>query len=230
MNKVSVVGLDLAKNVFHLVGCNAYGKEVMRKVLKRGQVLAYFSNLPSCLIGMEACAVERLRAPAPILPVVVDFHPVQYLLLPGRHRDRGCCCCAHVARSLLTAAGGRSESYGVPHRCVRPVGGRQVDHRRQPGRAAGHVSAGWICRWQADWSADHRQLFRRKPPAECRPPVPATNRLASANTGKLYITAEAQRRRGIFSMLLLDLAKNNRVVRNSGSSTKILLVLRQGGF
>jgi transposase len=56
MKEITTVGLDLAKNVFHLVGCNAYGKEVMRKVLKRGQVLAYFSNLPSCLIGMEACA------------------------------------------------------------------------------------------------------------------------------------------------------------------------------
>jgi transposase len=56
MQEITTVGLDLAKNVFHLVGCDAQGKEVKRKMLKRGQVLAYFANLPPCLIGMEACA------------------------------------------------------------------------------------------------------------------------------------------------------------------------------
>jgi transposase len=56
MGEITTVGLDLAKNVFHLIGCNERGKEVKRKMLKRGQVLAYFANLPPCLIGMEACA------------------------------------------------------------------------------------------------------------------------------------------------------------------------------
>jgi transposase len=56
MQEITTVGLDLAKNVFHLIGCNEHGKEVKRKMLKRGQVLAYFANLPPCLIGMEACA------------------------------------------------------------------------------------------------------------------------------------------------------------------------------
>ena len=45
MQEITTVGLDLAKNVFHLIGCNAYGKEVKRKMLKRGQVMAYFANL-----------------------------------------------------------------------------------------------------------------------------------------------------------------------------------------
>lgn len=53
---VTTVGLDLAKNVFHLVGLNAQGQEKMKKRLSRGQVLKYFANTPSCLIGMEACA------------------------------------------------------------------------------------------------------------------------------------------------------------------------------
>jgi transposase len=56
MKEITTVGLDLAKNVFHLIGCNVHGKEVKRKMLKRGQVMAYISNLPACLIGMEACA------------------------------------------------------------------------------------------------------------------------------------------------------------------------------
>jgi transposase len=56
MKEITTVGLDLAKNVFHLIGCNTHGKEVKRKMLKRGKLAAYFANLPPCLIGMEACA------------------------------------------------------------------------------------------------------------------------------------------------------------------------------
>jgi transposase len=56
MNEIATVGLDLAKNKFHIIGCNVHGKEVKRKMLRRGQVMAYFANLPPCLIGMEACS------------------------------------------------------------------------------------------------------------------------------------------------------------------------------
>jgi transposase len=53
---ITTVGLDLAKNLFHLVGLDAQGREVMKKRLSRAQVLRHFANLPKCLIGMEACA------------------------------------------------------------------------------------------------------------------------------------------------------------------------------
>jgi transposase len=56
MQEITTIGLDLAKSVFHLVGCNPHGKEIKRKMLKPGQVMVYFANLPPCLIGMEACA------------------------------------------------------------------------------------------------------------------------------------------------------------------------------
>ena len=52
---VTTIGLDIAKNVFHLVGADARGKQVLKKQLKRKQVLAYFANLPSCIVGLEAC-------------------------------------------------------------------------------------------------------------------------------------------------------------------------------
>jgi hypothetical protein len=51
MQEITTVGFDLAKNLFHLIDCNEHGKEVKRKMLKRAQVLAYFANLPPCLIG-----------------------------------------------------------------------------------------------------------------------------------------------------------------------------------
>ena len=55
MSKITTIGLDLAKNVFHAVCCDEHGKVVRKKMLKRSQVLAYFANLHQCLVGMEAC-------------------------------------------------------------------------------------------------------------------------------------------------------------------------------
>ena len=53
---ITTIGLDLAKNVFQVHGVDEHGKAVLRKTLKRAQVLAFFANAPTCLIGMEACA------------------------------------------------------------------------------------------------------------------------------------------------------------------------------
>ncbi len=53
---ITVSGLDLAKNVFHFVGCNKAGKLKRKKILKRNQVLSHFAVLPPCLVGIEACS------------------------------------------------------------------------------------------------------------------------------------------------------------------------------
>lgn len=55
MNKITTVGLDTAKLVFHVIGLNRAGKVVERKQLRRGKLLAYFANLPATVIGLEAC-------------------------------------------------------------------------------------------------------------------------------------------------------------------------------
>ena len=55
MNEVTTIGIDLAKNVFQVHGVDAPGKIVIRKRLRRRQVLAFFRKLPPCLVGMEAC-------------------------------------------------------------------------------------------------------------------------------------------------------------------------------
>lgn len=52
----SVVGLDIAKNVFVAVGLNERGKQVFKKKLGRSEVLAFFANLAPTAIGIEACA------------------------------------------------------------------------------------------------------------------------------------------------------------------------------
>jgi hypothetical protein len=56
MAKITTIGLDLAKHVFHVVCCDELGKLVSKRMLKRRQVLRFFANLPACQIGMEACA------------------------------------------------------------------------------------------------------------------------------------------------------------------------------
>ena len=53
--KLSVLGIDLAKQVFHLVGMDTHGTIVVRKRLYRAQVMAFIAKLPPALIGMEAC-------------------------------------------------------------------------------------------------------------------------------------------------------------------------------
>jgi transposase len=56
LNKaIAVVGIDIGKNSFHVVGHDEQGAIVLRQKWSRGQVEARFANLPSCLIGMEAC-------------------------------------------------------------------------------------------------------------------------------------------------------------------------------
>src|SRR5436190_22164159 len=52
---VAVVGIDIGKNSFHVVGHDERGAIVLRQKWSRGQVEARFANLPPCLVGMEAC-------------------------------------------------------------------------------------------------------------------------------------------------------------------------------
>ena len=56
MDEVITIGVDLAKNVFQVHGVDAEGGVVVRRQLRRGQVLPFFKKQPPCLIGMEACA------------------------------------------------------------------------------------------------------------------------------------------------------------------------------
>jgi transposase len=53
--KLTTIGIDLAKNVFQVHGTDDKGRAVLKKQLKRAQMAAFFANLPSCRIGLEAC-------------------------------------------------------------------------------------------------------------------------------------------------------------------------------
>jgi transposase len=53
-SEIAVIGVDIGKNSFHLVGQDRRGALVLRQKWSRGQVEARLANLPPCLIGMEA--------------------------------------------------------------------------------------------------------------------------------------------------------------------------------
>src|ERR671918_511816 len=56
MQAITTIGLDIAKSVFQVHGIDAVGNVVIRRQLKRRYVLPFFQKLPSCLVGIEACA------------------------------------------------------------------------------------------------------------------------------------------------------------------------------
>lgn len=56
MSEVSTIGLDIAKHPFQVHGVDAYGNVVVRRRLRRSEVLDFFHGLEPCLVGIEACA------------------------------------------------------------------------------------------------------------------------------------------------------------------------------
>jgi transposase len=60
---IAVIGIDIGKNSFHVVGHDARGAIVLRQKWSRGQVEGRLANLPPCLIGMEI--LRRRTSPEP---------------------------------------------------------------------------------------------------------------------------------------------------------------------
>jgi transposase len=59
MGDITTIGLDLAKSVFQVHVVDEAGTVMMRKRLRRSQVLAFFAGIPPCLVGLEACATAH---------------------------------------------------------------------------------------------------------------------------------------------------------------------------
>ena len=57
--EITTLGIDIAKSVFQLHGVDAAGQTVLRKRLRRNQVLEFMSQLPRCLVGIEACGTSH---------------------------------------------------------------------------------------------------------------------------------------------------------------------------
>jgi transposase len=66
MSEITTIGLDLAKSIFQVHGIDNAGHVVVRKRLRRSQVLGFFAGLSPCLVGMEACATAHHWAREPM--------------------------------------------------------------------------------------------------------------------------------------------------------------------
>lgn len=93
-NTIAVVGIDIGKNSFHVVGLDRRGAIVLRQKWSRGQVEARFANMPLCLIGMEAC---------------VGAHHLSRKLKALGH-DARLMPAKYVALARMSALGGKAES------------------------------------------------------------------------------------------------------------------------
>jgi len=62
VSEMSTIGIDLAKSVFQVHGADRGGNVILRKKLRREQVLAFFASLPRCVVAMEACASAHYGA------------------------------------------------------------------------------------------------------------------------------------------------------------------------
>src|SRR5947199_5044229 len=79
-SKIAVIGIDIGKNSFHIVGQDRRGALVLRQKWSRGQVEARLANLPPCLIGMEACTgAHHLSRKLQALGHDVRLMPAKYV-------------------------------------------------------------------------------------------------------------------------------------------------------
>ena len=80
---ITVIGLDLAENVFQIHGIDAAGQAVLRRKLRRSEVLPLFASLPPALVGIEACHTSHyLGREIAKLGHEVRLMPPQFVKMP----------------------------------------------------------------------------------------------------------------------------------------------------
>src|SRR5437660_8052522 len=119
MSEITTIGLDLAKHVFQVHGIDAEGTTVLRKRLRRGQVLAFFSRIPRCVVGLEACATAHYWArELAALGHEVRLMPAQYVK-------------AYIKRNKNDAADAEAICEAGARRCDLCGSRRQSNRRRR---------------------------------------------------------------------------------------------------
>jgi hypothetical protein len=121
MSEITTIGLDLAKHVFQVHGIDAQGTTVLRKRLRHGQVLAFFSRIPRCVVGLEACATAHYWArELAALGHEVRLMPAQYVK-------------AYIKRNKNDAAGAEASHFtpGKPSNFEEAMPQTQLSHLTQ---------------------------------------------------------------------------------------------------
>src|SRR5712691_5720896 len=123
MSEITTIGLDLAKHVFQVHGIDAQGTTVLRKRLRRGQVLAFFSRIPRCVVGLEACATAHYWArELGALGHEVRLMPAQYVkayIKRNKHDAADAeAICEAVGRSTMRFVPVKRQSNRRRHCCI----------------------------------------------------------------------------------------------------------------
>src|ERR1700735_3888782 len=86
---IAVIGIDIGKNSFHVVGHDARGAIVLRQKWSRGQIEARLANMPPCLIGMEACVgAHQLSRKVPSIGHDARLMPAKYVRPPSKGQKK----------------------------------------------------------------------------------------------------------------------------------------------
>ena len=114
MGEVSTIGLDIAKSVFQVHGADVDGAVVIRKRVSRAKVLEFFSTLPSCVVGIEACPSahhwsRELRALGHTVRLMPPSYVKAYLKRSKNDANDAAAICEAVTRSSMRFVPTKSE-------------------------------------------------------------------------------------------------------------------------
>jgi hypothetical protein len=120
--QVSTIGVDLAKNVFQVHGVDSSGKVVISRQLRRKQVIDFFSKMPPCLVGMEACGTAHHWArEVSKLGHTVRLMPPSYVKGYVKRSKNDAADAAAICEAVT-----RPSMRFVPDQVVRPAGRADV--------------------------------------------------------------------------------------------------------
>ena len=114
MGEVSTVGLDIAKSVFQVHGVDGGGAVLIRKRVGRAKVLEFFSALPPCLIGIEACPTahhwsRKLQALGHTVKLMPPSYVKAYVKRSKNDANDAAAICEAVTRPLMRFVPTKSE-------------------------------------------------------------------------------------------------------------------------
>src|SRR5437763_1678776 len=114
MGEVSTIGLDIAKSVFQVHGVDDDGIVVVRKRVSRAKVLEFFSTLPSCVVGIEACPSahhwsRELRALGHTVRLMPPSYVKAYLKRSKNDANDAAAICEAVTRPSMRFVPTKSE-------------------------------------------------------------------------------------------------------------------------
>ena len=99
MEQISAIGLDIAKQYFQVHGADNVGNPVLRRKLRRNQVLKFFTEFPRCRVGIEACSTAHHWARA----IAALGHEVRLICQAHAGRRRKFLCWPPAVESVLVS-------------------------------------------------------------------------------------------------------------------------------